>query len=349
MRSSKSILTIAIPTYNRSKSLEKTLNYLKKENDVSFEILISDNCSSDDTKELVERFVKSMPNLNYHRNDNNLGYSGNILKLYELSKTRYIWFLSDDEVILPNAIENILESLSKYKASVTLFNHIRVDPFNRKLTDGVEKDVLYNRREDLVDYAPIIRSCFISVVVIEKSLSLEEVKKVYDKNNVYFQLSLVILLLNNKFKFCEVSTPIVFRNTTYESGEFFKFILTDWLDAIFNVRKSKLDNSRFTNWAKKEIPNALQLYLSQKIGMYKYNGRPTRKTMRKIIKYYGPLAFIILLFPVFCFIIPSSLLKFLYKNKLNKIYGYKKARKIYNVNLNRVYKNKINSGFTAYR
>lgn len=349
MNKNKPILTVAIPTYNRAKSLEKSLKYLKKENTSLIEILISDNNSLDQTEILVKKYRKQMPNLSYNKNDFNIGYSGNILKLYELAKTKYIWFLSDDEEILPNAVENILTTLTNHKAAVTIFNHIRIDPYNRKLIDGVANDIIYNKKDDLTYYHPIIRSCFISVVVVEKRLAFKEVKKIYDENNVYFQLSLVILILNRNFKFCEASAPIVFRNTTYESGEFYKFILTDWLDAIFKVKNSKLDNSKFTIWAKKEIPNAFQLYLSQKIGMYKYNRKPTLKTIQKIIKYYGILSIVIALFPIAYFIIPSILLKILYRNKLIDIHGRNKALKIYNINLNRVNKNKINSGFINYR
>lgn len=348
MSASKLLLTVAIPTYNRAVSLEKTLQLLKKENSELFEIIVSDNNSIDNTRSIVNKYKKSMPNLTYNRNDFNLGYSGNILRLYELTRTRYIWFLSDDEEVLPGAIDKIVDSLNKYKATVTLFNHIRIDPYNRKLVDGVKKDVIYASINDLKDYSPVLRSCFISIVVIEKNLNNKSVRRIYDKDNVYFQLSLVILLLNSKFKFCEIATPIVFRNTTYESGEFYKFIITDWLDAIFIV-KSKFKRSLFIDWANKEIPNAFQLYLSQKIGMYKYNGRPKLKTVKKIIYYYRFSSLLIAFFPLLYYLVPTSLLRFLYKNKLKRIYNDSRAFKIYNLNLNRVYKNKINSGFVEYR
>ncbi len=344
----KPLLTVAIPTYNRSNTLKKVLNQLSKEKNQSFQIIVSDDSSSDDTEIMVKKYQKSLQNLSYHKNEVNLGHSGNILKLYDLAKTRYIWFLSDDEIVLPGAIEKIIKSITKYKPVVAFFNHVGIDSYQREFVYGAGKDKVYKKVSQLKDYGVILRACFISVLLIEKRLPIAIVKRAFQRKNIFSQLSLSIMLLNDKFKLCEFATPVVFRNSTYESGEFFKFLFTDFLDAAFFVN-SKLEKKEFVKCGRKELLSNLQLFLSQKIGLYKYNDRPSLSTIKKIIKYYGIYSPLILLFPVIYFLIPAAILKFMYRNRLIRMHGRKIGLNIYKNNLNRVFKIKPTSGFVRYR
>ncbi len=344
----KPILTVAIPTYNRPQSLKKILSQLYKEKNQTFQIVVSDDSSVGDIASVVKEYQRIMPNLAYYRNESDHGYSRNILRLYELAETPYIWFLSDDEEVLPGATSKILEALNKYKPVVALFNHITVDPYERKLIDGVPKDTLFSNSKQLIDYTPFMRACFLSILVVEKRLSIDLVRKIRDENNIFTQLSLSILLLSDKFKLCEIAVPIVSRTSNFESGEFFKFFFTDMLDAVFVV-KHKFDNDKFISLRKKEIFSAFQLYLSQKIGLFKCNGSPRIDTIKKIIQYYGIYSIVILLFPILYYLIPAAFLKFFYRFKLSRIYSNKRTRSIYNKNLNRVIKTKYTSGFSSYR
>ena len=333
-------LTVAIPTYNRSQYLRKVLEQLHKEKNQSFKVIVSDNNSLDDTEIVIKKYQKIMPNLIYNKNKENIGFSGNFLKLYELAKTRYIWFLSDDEEVLTGAIDKILEALKRYRPVVALFNHLQVDVYGRKVEEGVKIDKFNN-------YRSLIRTGFLSILVIEKRLSLNAVKKIYTNDNIFFQTSLSILLLNDKFKLCEIASPVVYRNTGYKSGEFFKFIITDLWESIFIVNQ-RFDNSKFITEAKKQVFKALQLYLSQKLGLFKFYGRPSRKTVKRIFRYYGFTSIIILFFPIIYFLTPAFLLKFIYHFQLFRMYGKKDGLEIYKKNLNRVFKFKRTVDFINY-
>lgn len=106
-------LTIAIPTYNRANKLKecikRVINYSK---DKEVEIFVSDNASSDNTTEVVMDLQKNYPNIMYFRNDKNLGFDGNFLNCFERAKGEYLWLLSDDDILLPGAIETVLAGCS---------------------------------------------------------------------------------------------------------------------------------------------------------------------------------------------------------------------------------------------
>ena len=79
-KETRPILTYGIITYNRSKYLRKSLKSVLDQvgSDELVEVLVSDNCSEDDTKEVVQEFQKKYKNLRYHCNETNVGAEGNI-------------------------------------------------------------------------------------------------------------------------------------------------------------------------------------------------------------------------------------------------------------------------------
>lgn len=343
------LLTIAIPTYNRSCTLEKILKQLTLENRTLFNILVSDDGSTDNTKDVVIKYQKLLPNLIYHKNKVNLGYSGNVCRVYELAKTRYIWFLCDDDTVLPGAVTKIVNAINKYEPTVAIFNCTWVDSYGRKLSAGVKRDTIYQNIRELKNYQPLMRSSYLSILVFGKKTSIDRLKQKNYQDNIFFQISLSLLLLSDKFRLCEVESTIVHRNVGYKYGEFFKFCSVDHLKAI-HIIKHKFDNKIFINWSKKKLFTKLQLYLSQKIGLFRYEGKMSIKTKKLIFQYYGFLyGVIIMSFPLIKLIIPTFLIKSLYLIRLIMIHGYKMGGVIYKKNINRAFNDERKTGFTNYR
>lgn len=104
-------LTIAIPTYNRlatlKKSLQRVLDYIEGHDEI--ELFVSDNASTDGTKEYIEVLQKKYGNLKYYRNNKNLGLDGNFLNCFQKAKGKYLWMVSDDDYIMENAVELVLK------------------------------------------------------------------------------------------------------------------------------------------------------------------------------------------------------------------------------------------------
>lgn len=347
---SKPLLTIAIPTYNRPENLEKILIQLEKQPNEKLVILISDDNSPDngETRRVVTKYQRSMPNLVFNRNEKNLGFSGHVCKLYELAETRYIWFFCDDDTLLPNAVDNMISSLRKHEPVVAVFNCIWVDPLGRKSVAGPDKDIVYENPEDLEDYQILMRMTFLSTLVVERRISLDDIKKTDYTDNVFFQITLGLALLSDKFRFCEIAFPILHRNVGYKYGEFFKFSLVDHLRAIFAI-KHNFDNRKFIKWSKKHLFTSFKLYLSQKLGLFIYEGKPTRKTIMEILKYYDVCSIFIFSFVILGFIIPKFLLRNLYLLKLYSIHGIRRGKEVYGNTIDRAYRDERKTGFTTYR
>jgi abequosyltransferase len=110
------ILTVAIPTYNRSKCICEQLERLNKLDEwakSSIDIFVSDNCSPDDTQEKVLAFKKQGLDFEYSRNEKNLGPDINFEICYRHARTPYVWLLGDDDFVLPEKLAALIRFLKE--------------------------------------------------------------------------------------------------------------------------------------------------------------------------------------------------------------------------------------------
>ncbi len=346
------LLTVAIPSYKRPDTLKQVLLQLKEQSNKNFRIIVADD-SADKKYTAVEKVVtsldKEIPNLKYIRNKTNLGFNENVCNLYDLVETRYVWFVCDDDTVLPGAIEAIVNSLIKHEPSAAVFNFMQTNPYGVKDTVGAKKDKLYSKLSDLKnDYQPLMRTTFLSIDVLEKSLSTEEIKKTNYKDNVYFQVTLTLMLLSKRFKFVEIAFPILQRNVGYKYGDFIKFYLIDHLKAVYLV-DTIFDNEQFIKWSKNNLWSAFKLYYSQKIGLFRYEAPPTLETIKQTFKFYKLHSVFIFAFMLFSYLVPKFIPRTYYFLKLVKIHGIEKGKEIYKEYVDRAFTDKRKTAFTTYR
>jgi glycosyltransferase involved in cell wall biosynthesis len=106
--------SIIVPTYNRSSFVKKAILSSLRQKKVSFEVIVADDCSLDDTKEVV-RSIKDK-RIRYFRNKMRLGTSENFLKCFRQSRGHYLFTLGDDDLILKeNTLYEIRKVMKKHK------------------------------------------------------------------------------------------------------------------------------------------------------------------------------------------------------------------------------------------
>jgi glycosyltransferase involved in cell wall biosynthesis len=105
------LLTIAVPTWNRSAYLALTLEQLSRElNQVdsnSVEILVSDNCSTDDTPQVVQTCALSASQFRSVRNAENIGSDANIAQCFNLARGKYVLILGDDDLLFDGTLASL--------------------------------------------------------------------------------------------------------------------------------------------------------------------------------------------------------------------------------------------------
>ncbi|MBD2414097.1 glycosyltransferase [Nostoc calcicola FACHB-389] len=120
------LLTIAIPTYNRAELLNKQLAWLAqaiKGFEDNCEILVSDNCSTDNTQEVIQKWQKTLSSITFKSNKNskNLGVVKNIMYCLSSATTKYVWTIGDDDPIQDRAVSYVISKLREHEDLSLLF------------------------------------------------------------------------------------------------------------------------------------------------------------------------------------------------------------------------------------
>ena len=147
-----------MPTRDRARFLDKTLeNVISQAND-NVEIVIVDGASSDNTREIVLRYQQKFRNLVYYRREKNCGVDRDIAKTIELSRGKYCWMLSDDDMLKAEAIKRILEEIKSgyeiYLCNVTVCS-LDMQPIRERLwlSSKVKERVFdLSDKNDFIEY-----------------------------------------------------------------------------------------------------------------------------------------------------------------------------------------------------
>jgi glycosyltransferase involved in cell wall biosynthesis len=110
-------VSICIPTFNRCRHLTNCLTSIianRAKEALSFQVCIADNCSTDDTLQVVRR-AQGYIDIKYHRNSHNLGIPRNFLKAVEMADGEFVWLIGDDDLLMPSAVQEVLDLIERHQ------------------------------------------------------------------------------------------------------------------------------------------------------------------------------------------------------------------------------------------
>jgi len=134
-------VSIGLPVYNGENYLEETLKSILNQNFSDFELIISDNASTDQTSLICERHRRRDARIRYYRQDTNVGAAKNFNTAFQLSRGEYFRWTSHDDLISQDYLEkcvNVLDSSADIILCHTRVNIIHQDdgtisPYNMTL------------------------------------------------------------------------------------------------------------------------------------------------------------------------------------------------------------------------
>jgi glycosyltransferase involved in cell wall biosynthesis len=154
------LLSICIPTYNGARRLESGLYSLAPQVASAggqAELIISDNCSTDDTREVVEAARRWGP-IRYSRNEQNIGQARNVLRLTnELASGEFAWVLGDDDIVRTDGVERVLRVLKAHPdidyvyVNLTSKTAAERNSFHRPVNGDDFPELLPVKAKDLTD------------------------------------------------------------------------------------------------------------------------------------------------------------------------------------------------------
>jgi glycosyltransferase involved in cell wall biosynthesis len=113
MSSDRPLVSIGVPAYNGERYIRQTLDSLLAQDYENFELIISDNVSTDRTAEICQEYLAKDGRVQYYRNETNLGSVKNFNRLFELSSGKYFMWAADHDLWHPTFISNCVSALEE--------------------------------------------------------------------------------------------------------------------------------------------------------------------------------------------------------------------------------------------
>ena len=98
-------LSIGLPVYNREKFLRQSLDALLNQTFTDFELIVSDNASTDGTEDICREYARRDGRIRYYRNRSNIGASRNFNQTFELASSKYFKWATSDDLCAPEFLE----------------------------------------------------------------------------------------------------------------------------------------------------------------------------------------------------------------------------------------------------
>ncbi|EGI77340.1 glycosyltransferase family 2 protein [Hylemonella gracilis] len=118
------LLSIAIPVHNFGAFLPQTLDSILDQTLAEkIEVLVFDGGSTDNTPHVARSYARHYPNFRYVRALKKGGIDADMARCVELASTPYCWLFSGDDVMLPGAIEKVLNTLRRWQPDLVLSRH----------------------------------------------------------------------------------------------------------------------------------------------------------------------------------------------------------------------------------
>lgn len=131
-------LSIGLPVYNGERYLAESLDSLLAQTYQDFELIISDNASTDGTPGICSRYLRQDSRIRYLRQPRNIGASPNHNFVFQQSRGELFKWASADDVYAPELIERCVEALDEHRNVVLAHSWTAAVDSAGKVTQGLE-------------------------------------------------------------------------------------------------------------------------------------------------------------------------------------------------------------------
>lgn len=105
-------VSVCIPTYNQSNFIEQAIRSAAEQTVTPLEIIVSDDCSTDETPLVLERLTREIPLLKIIRQAQNVGIAQNANTCFQLASGEFVVRLDSDDCLYPTYIAELAKLLA---------------------------------------------------------------------------------------------------------------------------------------------------------------------------------------------------------------------------------------------
>jgi abequosyltransferase len=265
-------LSICIATYKRGEYIGHTLEGILASLPAGVEVVIVDGASPDNTAQVVESFASRNSAVRYFREPSNSGVDRDFDKAVCYAKGEYCWLMSDDDIIVPGAIERVLETLDSSIDLLVVNAQVRNADFSVELNPRIlkftaDRDYDATEGDRFMGDAGAYLS-FIGGVVMRRSRWLERERERYF-GTVFIHAGVIFQAPLERIKvLAEPLIVIRFGNAMWSSRGF-EIWMFKWPNLIWSF-KGFSDEAKMRVVAREPWRQLRKLVLFRALGGYSY-------------------------------------------------------------------------------
>ncbi|MBR3133512.1 MAG: glycosyltransferase family 2 protein [Clostridia bacterium] len=204
-------IDILLATYNGEKYLKQQLDSILKQTYGEFNLIISDDCSSDGTRRILDEYEKMDSRITVYYQQENLGYVKNFEFLLSRVESEYYMLSDQDDVWLPNKVEESYNYLISENAELVFTDLIVV---NEKLEE------MYYSFNDLMKYSKkaikyedyklqFLYNCVTGCTIITKKKFLNDILPIPNESEYVIHDFWIPLITSFKGKIKYLNKPLI--------------------------------------------------------------------------------------------------------------------------------------------
>ena len=160
-------ISIVLPVYNGSVHLKESMTSICNQTYKDFELIVIDDCSTDNSGEISQSYAEADPRIVYYRNDNNLKLPLSLNKGFSIAKGEFLTWTSCDNIYRQDALEKMLSAIEKDSKTGMVYASMQIIDEN-----GQQKEFIKSGPEDHLIFRNVIGACFLYRKCVQENIGL---------------------------------------------------------------------------------------------------------------------------------------------------------------------------------
>lgn len=232
------LVSIIMPSYNTAKYIAESIKSVLAQTYTNWQLLIVDDCSTDNTHEIIKPFLKDK-RISYEQNEKNCGAAVSRNKALKKAKGKWVAFLDSDDLWKPQKLEKQINFMKKNGYAFTFTDYCV--QLNGKWLPYVYTAPNVITRQKMYNY------CYFSTITVmydREKIGLVQIENLR-KNNDY-AMWLQIIEKSNAYRLPECLSAYIKHENSVSSGSKLKLIKWHYLLFRVGLKKSAVSSMLLT-------------------------------------------------------------------------------------------------------
>ena len=157
MNASTPRLSIGLPVFNGADYLEEALRSILAQTFTDFELVISDNASTDGTEDICRAYAMKDRRVQYHRNPKNIGATQNWYRVFDLSCAEYFASAAHDDLYAADYMEKCISVLDRDPSIIVCYSKTQIIDGQGSRLDDDRISKMLAAKIDMISSSPSVR------------------------------------------------------------------------------------------------------------------------------------------------------------------------------------------------